>query len=217
MAYEQICNKIWALVEQATLPGGAAIRAVFPRRRQREMTDLLIVGQSPNYNGVLYITHTRQEAEEHAVRYEFVKKPNGLRDHSFNHEYYERLLAFVRRVDSSLGVWWEACDKQKKLVEFVDALPLATRPRSEDFDHIQGQSGVRATCAEILKMELDYYRPRVIWAHSRFAKDLIEEIQPDFSPLTVISTRFFDGRWDDLAEKAFLDIMQRSWPPDPSV
>jgi hypothetical protein len=215
MAYDRICDKIWTLGEQAKLPDGVPTRAIFPRQRQREMTDLLIVGQSPNYNGVPYTKHTRQEAEEHAVRYEFVRKPGGPLNHRFNHEYYERLLNFVRRVDSSLGVWWEACDSQKKLVEFIDALPLATRPRSGDFEYMKEMSGIRATYVEVLKMELDYYRPRVVWAHSRFAEDLINEIYGDgnqFYEWRLICSRFFDGKWPSSEEAGLLVIMRQGGP-----
>lgn len=89
-----------------------------------------------------------------------------------------------------------------------------------DFEEITELSGVRATCAALLKMELDYYRPRFVWTHSWFAKELIKLIQADFGKMgsqidsrlpVVIRSRFFDGQWDHSSETRFLKEMKQSW------
>lgn len=177
--YEKICELIWSLKNsvQNPVPDGATRKAVFPPVRRTKVA-LLIVGQSPNHNGVPYNGNDREQTMEHAKRYEFIRRPPRNANDYYNHSYYEKLICLVRQVDKRLGVWWEIPESKKELlVEFADALPLATIPGGRDFSSVIQRSGsVRESCKIILSAILDYYAPRVILANGEFAGALLREL-----------------------------------------
>jgi hypothetical protein len=229
--YEKICELIWNLKESVreSLPDGSVRKAVFPPVRRRKV-DLLIIGQSPNHNGVPYDGNVKQETIEHASRYEFIRRNSCDRpDPRYNHAYYEKLIAFVRQVDERLGVWWEMEESIRKLcVEFADALPLATIPRpTRDFDSVIEQPTVRNSCKNVLSAILDYYEPRVILANGSFPSILLRELHTqnrDTLPSTgtfvvrqdnkrqVHLSRFIDERLDEFCRDRLVTEMKTHWP-----
>jgi hypothetical protein len=232
--YEKICELIWNLKKEAQkpMPGGSARKAVFPLVRRKEVA-LLIVGKSPNDNGVPYAGDDKQQTKEHAKRYEFIRRsPSVPFNPTLNHKYYDKLIAFVRAVDKRLGVWWEIQESQKELcVEFADALPLATKPRTRDFDTVidplDPACPVRESCKVILSAILDYYKPRVILAHGRFPVELLRELY-DQSRHVLLSTStfivsqneqrqihlspFIDDNFDERSRERLLMEMKTQWP-----
>lgn len=231
--YEKICELIWELRKSVQpLPDGSARKGVFPPIRKGKVA-LLIIGQSPNHNGVPYDGNDKQQTIEHAKRYRFIRdNPCNRFDHRYNHPYYEKLIEFVRQVDARLCVWWEVQESTKELyVEFADALPLATKPRTKDFDTVIQQRDpacpVRKSCKVILSAILDYYEPRVILANGGLPAALLRELHAqDRDALLSTSTfivsqnkqrqihlsRFIDDRFDELSRDRLLMEMKTQWP-----
>jgi len=232
--HERICELIWNLKNavQKPLPDGSARKAVFPLFRRKEVA-LLIVGQSPNHNGVPYDGNDREQTMEHAKRYEFIRRnPCELFNHRYNHPFYEKLIEFVRQVDKRLGVWWEVEETKKTLcVEFADALPLATKPRIGDFASVIEQRDpacpVRKSCKVILSAILDYYEPRVILADGWLPAALLRELH-DQSRDALLTTntfivsqnkqrqihlsRFIDDNFDERSRERLPMEMKIQWP-----
>jgi hypothetical protein len=193
---------------------------------------LLIVGQSPNHNDVPYTLHSKQEAWHDATHYEFLRRgPESLRDKQY-HPYYGKLVAFVRQFDVRLGVWWEVEQSgEKLLVEFCDALPLATIPRTKDFEKVCKQKDqtcpVRAECKAILQDVVQYYQPRVVlgngWLPSSLLKELnVDQADPNTSTPTFISrlnpkmqihlSGFMLNGMDEFSQARLLQEMKCHWP-----
>ena len=228
--YEKICELVWNLKKSVrkALPDGSARKAVFPPVRRKKV-DLLIIGQSPNNNGVPYGGDDKQQTMEHAKRYEFVRRNlcSPFNDR-FNHRHYEKLIAFVRQVDERLGVWW---DLKELCVEFTDALPLATIPGTGDFNSVIDQRNpmcpVRNFCKDVLSAILDYYEPRVILAHGWLPSALLRELH-DHNRDALLSTstfivsknkqrqvhlsRFIDYRLDEFCRDRLVTEMKTHWP-----
>jgi hypothetical protein len=225
-----ICREIWKLRGDMTrrLPGPVARKAVLPPPR-RGPVDLLIIGQSPNQNGIPYPGDNKKATWEHSERYRFVRQPGETFDHRFNHPYYEKVMAILRRVDERLGVWWQIQDGTKQLrVEFTDALPLATVPRSTDFSEVIRQRDhgcpVRIACADLLRLQLDYYQPRVIPGNGWLPSDLLSKVftQGDRRTDTLLVSKewnchahlsgFLSSGMDVFSCNRLIQEMKREWP-----
>ena len=232
--YGKICELIWNLKVSVnnSLPDGSTRKVIFPPVRRKKVA-LLIIGQSPNHNGVPDAATDREQTIQHTKRYEFIRRNLcSPFDDRLNHRHYEKLVAFVRQVDERLGVWWELAELTKKLcVEFTDALPLATIPRTGDFDSVIEQRNpmcpVRNSCKDILSAILDYYEPRVVLAHGWLPSTLLRELHAQNQD-TLLSTstfivsedkqrqihlsRFIDDGLDEFCRDRLITEMKARWP-----
>jgi hypothetical protein len=181
-SYDNICHKIWALYGQTeSHPVGRGGKRNFllpPPRREKPVT-LLIVGISPFQDAVgVRFTHTLEAMKSFAARFEYV--PGGPEGNGYKF-YYSDLLNLVRRVDPRLGVWWELLRaKHELLVEFTDALPVATSRGDDDIKQFLNVSDpadpVRTACKELLELQLNYYQPKVVLGNGRLPSTLLWEL-----------------------------------------
>jgi hypothetical protein len=182
--YESICQKVWAFYEanQAfALQGNGRRNILFPPPRRSRPVDLLVVGMSPNQAAPINYTHTFDGLKAFAHSFRYVSE--GERSDGEQHDpYYRKLLLLFRRVDEGFGVWWEVeSGNRQLLVEFTDALHVATDPNTDDIDRfvspgVRGGSDRRKLCKNILELELAYYQPKVVIGNGRLPSDLLWEI-----------------------------------------
>lgn len=182
-AYAAICQRVWAMYQQTTsrpMMAGGTRNILFPPPPRGRPVDLLIVGISPNQSAPVAYTHSFDGLTAFAEHFEYVSGNGGAHGHHYD-PYYRRLLEFVRRVDKRFGVWWEVeRGTSERLVEFTDALHIATASGNDDIDAILDgglpEGSVRSECRQILEMELLLHRPRAVLGNGRFASDLLWEL-----------------------------------------
>lgn len=181
--YQAICQRVWALYQQVTSrqPSAVSTRNIlFPPPPRGRPIDLLIVGISPNQSAPVAYTHSFDGLTQFARHFEYVSGNQGAQGHHYD-PYYRRLLEFVRRVDKRFGVWWEVeRGTSELLVEFTDALHIATARGNDDIDAMLNGGlpdfCVRSECRQILEMELLLHQPKVVLGNGRFASDLLWEL-----------------------------------------
>ena len=182
--YESICQKVWAFYEanQAfALQGNGRRNILFPPPRRSRPVDLLVVGMSPNQAAPINYTHTFEGLKAFAHSFRYVSGGNGGAGQHYD-PYYLELLRLFRRVDDRFGAWWEVeSGKRQLVVEFTDALHVATEPNTDDIARfvspgVQGGMDRRKLCKEILELELAYYQPKVVIGNGRLPSDLLWEI-----------------------------------------
>jgi hypothetical protein len=162
------------------MKNGGTRNVLFPPPLRCRPVDLLIVGISPNQSAPVAYTHSFDGLMEFARQFEYVSGNRGMHGHHYD-TYYRRLLDFVRRIDSRFGVWWEVERKTSKLlVEFTDALHIATARGNEDIEDVlfggQRNGAVREECKGILEMELLLHQPKAIIGNGRLASDILWEL-----------------------------------------
>lgn len=162
------------------MTAGGTRNILFPPPPRGRPIDLLVVGISPYQSAPVAYTHSFDGLTEFARHFQYVSGGNGEQGHYYD-PYYQRLLRFVRRVDNRFGVWWEVeRGTSELLVEFTDALHIATARGNDDIDDILdgGLSGVsvRSECRQILEMELVLHQPKAVLGNGRFASDLLWEL-----------------------------------------
>lgn len=181
MNYEEICQLVWAMYSRLRLvptPSGRPRQFLLPPPPRSSPVELLVVGMSPNNNPAIRYEQTLPLAQDFARVFEYVSG-NGKSDRNLSYDpYYKPLLDLVRKSSREYGVWWQVeAGQSGKLVEFTDALHVATEPRSEDFaqltDDLAPDDALRAECLEILRMEIALYRPRVVVCNGKFPSDLM--------------------------------------------
>jgi hypothetical protein len=144
--------------------------------------DLLVVGISPSQIAPVTYGSDRPAAERLARDFEYVN-PTGKRGAKLhNHDYYDPLLQFARRLDERFGVWPQVSRGEKSLlVEFTDALHITTDHRiGADLLGVMNPEAetdpVCLKCKEILAAELAFYQPRVVVCNGRLPSKFVWEI-----------------------------------------
>jgi hypothetical protein len=182
--YEAICQRIWTLYQQThtlAVAGNGRRNLLFPPPRRNKPVDLLVVGISPNQAAPVNYTHSFDGLKDFARSFEYVSGGGGVMGQHYD-TYYRDILRFLRRADERFGVWWEVENKKcELLLEFTDALHIATQRGNDDIEQfisLRAEGGLerRRACKEILSLELQYYQPKTIIGNGRLASDLLWEI-----------------------------------------
>lgn len=183
--YRRICDSIWALYQ-------AQIEKEKPRRTKRKVllappgrgrpVDVLVVGISPSQIAPIAYATERQAAEKLVHDFEYIN-PSGKKGAKLqNHDYYDPLLQFVRRLNEQFGVWPQVARGEKSLlIEFTDALHVTTDHRvGADLLGVMNPESetdpVCLKCKEILAAELAFYQPRVVVCNGRLPSKFVYEI-----------------------------------------
>lgn len=182
-SYEAICSEVWALYEklrQVRTTNGRPRNVLLPPPRRQPRVDVLFVGIAPNQRAEIDFVQNFDRVRDFARKFRYVDG-DGATAGSHYQFYYPELMNFIRRVDRRFGVWWEVERGDRKfLVEFTDALHVASEPGKEDIVKlIESQNPecpTRRSCRKILEMELRYYAPRVVIGNGRLPSDLLTEI-----------------------------------------
>jgi len=183
--YRRISDQVWALYQ-------AQIEKEKPRRSKRKVqlpppargrpVDLLVVGISPSQIAPVGYAAERQAAERLAREFEYVNATGKRGSKLHNHDYYEPLLEFARRIDERFGVWPQVARGEKSLlVEFTDALHVTTDHRvGADLLGVMNPESetdpVCLKCKEILAAELALYQPKVVVCNGRLPSKFVWEI-----------------------------------------
>jgi hypothetical protein len=183
--YRRICDSVWALYQaqiEKEKPRKSKRKVLLPPPGRGRPVDVLVVGISPSQIGPIAYATERQAAEKLARDFEYIN-PSGKKGAKLqNHEYYDPLLQFVRRLDEEFGVWPQVARGEKSLlVEFTDALHVTTDHRvGADLLGVMNPGSetdpVCLKCKDILAAELAFYQPRVVVCNGRLPSKFVSEI-----------------------------------------
>ena len=139
------------------------------------------MGILPNQAARFNCTPTFDGLKAFAHSFRYIFRGTGLTGESYD-AYYLEPMWLLGRIDEGFGVWLEVESGARHLVvEFTDALHVATEPANTDFDRFvcpdaQGGLDRRKLCKEVMALELDYYEPKVVIGNGRLPSDLVWEI-----------------------------------------
>ena len=183
--YHQICYHIWQLHEQyPSLPDGQSPRHfLFPPPWRGRSPDLLFVGSAPNQEAAIDWNGEYEHNVNFARDFEYIvggpKNQPQLRDNGR----YEPLLRVARLVDERCTVWWQTGDVPGSLlVEFTEAMPLATMPEGGDLVELSRIDELQEQCRQGLDAQLDYFRPRLVVAHGDLACEALHRLVTGYPP-----------------------------------
>jgi hypothetical protein len=183
--YRRICDQIWALYQaqvETEKPRRSKRKVQFPPPSRDRSVDLLIVGISPSQVGPVGYASDRVGAERLARDFEYINSTGKKGSKLHNHDYYDPLLEFVRRIDERFGIWPQVSRGEKSLlVEFTDALHITTDHRvGADLlavmDPESDADPVCLKCKEILAAELAFYQPSVVVCNGRLPSKFVWEL-----------------------------------------
>jgi hypothetical protein len=183
--YRRICDQIWALYQaqvETEKPRRSKRKVQFPPPSRDRPVDLLIVGISPSQVGPVGYASDRVGAERLARDFEYINSTGKKGSKLHNHDYYDPLLEFVRRIDERFGIWPQVSRGEKSLlVEFTDALHITTDHRvGADLlavmDPESDADPVCLKCKEILAAELAFYQPSVVVCNGRLPSKFVWEL-----------------------------------------
>jgi hypothetical protein len=200
--WQSILSKVWEQylqLREIPTPNRRPRNCLFPSPWRGRNVDILVVGMSPNNNAQIGYGDSKESATRFAQEFEFVRpmiwhelnqafvnERRQIDSKLYYDTYYFPLLKLIRLVNPRFGVWTHLRENQSfPLVEFTDFLHSATEPGRKDFHQVVNlcdpkRDPVWLKCVEILRQEIELYKPHAVLCNGRVASDAFHFIFTDY-------------------------------------